>query len=112
MERARPSRSRRFPCNVSRVGNVSPESGKDSVSIPIRTMRERTSNMTASPVLSAVGQVEGFVDEWKIRHDVAQDGVFEQWPVLPGWIVCVAAPDNAVRARFQRDHHRTSPALD
>ena len=33
--------------------------------------------------MSAVGEIEGLIDEREIRDDVADDGVLEDWPVLP-----------------------------
>ena len=49
-------------------------------------------------VVSAVGEVERLIDQRKIRHDVADDGVLEHRPVLPRRIVRMAAPNRAVRA--------------
>ena len=44
-------------------------------------------------VMAAVGEIEGLIDEREIRHDVADDGVLEHRPVLPGRVVRVAAAD-------------------
>src|SRR5260370_16118322 len=99
-------------CNVSTAGEGSTVVGKGSVNIPVRTIRERTSNILTSSVVSAVGQVEGLVNQGKIRHDVAEDRVFEKRPVLPRWVVRMAAPDSSIRASFKSDHHRTTPPFD
>ena len=95
-----------------RAGASVEGAGKGSVNRPVRSIRERVFHMVISPVLSAIGQIEGFVDQGEIRNDVAEDRVLDQWPVLPGRIVCMAAPDAAVRASFESNHHRTAPSFD
>ncbi len=82
-----------------------------SVSMPVRIMRERMSNIAASAVLSAVGQVEGFVDQRKVGHDVAEDRVFEQRPVLPRRIVRMAAADGSLRPGFESDQPQARAIL-
>src|ERR1700694_2579318 len=63
-------------------------------------------------IVTAVGEVEGLVDQWEVRDDVVDDGVLEHRPVLPGWIVRVAAANAALGSRFDGDEHRPAPALD
>ena len=82
-ERAPENVANVFLHGFSRTGSDADRAGSGSVRMPVRSMSEITSSIRRSPVLSAVGQVEGFVDQRKIRHDVAEDGVLEQRPVLP-----------------------------
>src|SRR6185437_2871221 len=112
MQSARPSISSKSFCIVMGGQMVVSGTGRGSVNNPVRSMREIVSNILSSPVLSTIGQVEGFVDKWKIRHDVAEDGVFNERPVLPGWIVRIATPDAAICTRFKSDHHRPPPSFD
>ena len=68
--------------------------------------------MVTSSVLSAVGQVEGFVDQGKIGNDIANNRVFEKWPVLPRRIVGMATPNGPIWPSLQSDHHGPTPSLD
>ena len=63
-------------------------------------------------VVPAVGEIEGLIDQRKIRHDVVDDGVLEHGPVLPRRIVGMTAPDRAAGARFECHQHRAAPSLD
>src|SRR5438270_1922306 len=63
-------------------------------------------------IVSAVGQIEGFIDQGKIRHDVVDDGMLDQRPVLPGWIVWMTASNHAVVSRLERKEYRAAPALE
>ena len=62
--------------------------------------------------MTAVRQIERFVDQRKVGNDIADDRVLEQRPVLPRRIMRVAAADRSVRAGFQRDYDRDAPAFD
>jgi hypothetical protein len=53
--------------------------------------------------MAAIREVEGLVDEWEIRDDVADDGVLEHGPVQPGGVVRVTAADRPGGTRFERD---------
>ena len=52
-------------------------------------------------VMPAVGQIEGFVDQRKIRHDVVDDRMLDHRPVLPRWIVRMAAAGSRRRHRLR-----------
>src|SRR5260370_23151138 len=112
MQRERARMFHRSFCSVSTAGESSIRVGKGSVNIPVRTIRERTSNILTSSVVSAVGQVEGFVNQGNIRDDADKDRVVEKRPVLPRRIVRVTTPDGSMRASFQSDHHGTAPSFD
>ena len=62
-------------------------------------------------VVSRVAEVEGFVDQRKVRHDVADHRVFEHRPVLPRRIVAMAARNAGHRppAPAPRRPRRASP---
>src|SRR6266702_6601739 len=66
----------------------------------------------ALQVMATVGKVEGLVDEREVRDDVADDGMLEHGPVLPGGIVRVTAADCPGGAGFERDPHWPAPAFD
>src|SRR5450631_1253577 len=112
MQSARPRILRRSVCNASRAGDESSGMGTASVNIPVRNMRERTSNIITSSVLSAVREVERFIDEREVRNDIAEDCVFEKWPVLPRRVVRVAASNGAVRTGLESNQNRTAPAFN
>src|SRR5260370_12093869 len=97
MQRARPRIARIFPCNASIVGGACEGTGAFSLKRPLWKMLAITSNIVTSSVVSAVGQIERFVDQGKIGNDVAQDCVFEKRPILPRALVSMAAPNPAVR---------------
>ena len=63
-------------------------------------------------IVAAVGQIERFIDQRKIRHDVVDDGMLDHRPVLPRRIVRMTSPDHAAAACFECDQHRAAPALD
>ena len=63
-------------------------------------------------VVPAIGQVEGLIDEREIGHDVADNGVLEDGPVLPGGIVRMTARTVPVGTRLQPHEHRAAPAFD
>ena len=83
-----------------------------SVKIPVFIMRLSVLIILSSPVVSAIRQIEGLIDQWKIRHNVAENGVFEEGPILPRRIVRVATTDGSVWATFECDYNRSAPALD
>src|SRR5579862_6009477 len=62
--------------------------------------------------MAAVRKVERLVDEREVRDDVADNGMFEDRPILPRRIVRMAAADRALRAALEREKHRPAPALD
>src|SRR5271167_2210366 len=62
--------------------------------------------------MPAVGQIEGFVDQRKIRHDVLDNGMLDDRPVLPRRIVRMTAPDHSAGAGFKRKKYRSAPAFD
>src|SRR5450759_355861 len=65
-----------------------------------------------SEVLSAIGKVEGLVDQRKVGNDIADYGALDRRPVLPRRIVRMGAM-NAVGIRgFKRDQHFAAPAFD
>src|ERR1700719_3417523 len=61
--------------------------------------------------MSAVGQVEGFIDQWKIRNDVIDDGMLDHRPVLPRRIVRMTSPNHAAATGFQRKKYPAAPPL-
>src|SRR6185437_2790390 len=63
-------------------------------------------------IMAAVGKVEGFIDQWKIRHDVAENRMFQHGPVLPGRIMWMTATNHAAGIDLERHEDRTAPALD
>src|SRR3954466_15879912 len=109
MQRARPMMLFNSSCSSS-IGCSG--AGIGSVKIPVRIMRDSVLIMRSSPVVSAIGQVEGFIDQRKIRHNVAEYCVFEQRPVLPGRIVRMAATNGSVGAAFEGNHNRPPPSFD
>src|SRR5690242_20945028 len=81
MQTARPRIFHRSFCKFLEVPDISAgNAGGDSVSIFVRSIVERTSNMVALPILSAVGQVERFIDQRKVRHNIAENRVFQKGP--------------------------------
>ncbi len=62
--------------------------------------------------MTTIGEVEGLIDEREVRDDVADDGVLERRPVLPGRIVRVTTADRSGRAGFERDPNWPPPSLD
>ena len=74
--------------------------------------RIRNDGVEGLAVGAGVGEVEGFVDEGEVGDDVAEDGVFEQRPVLPGGVVGVAVADGPVGAGFERDEDGAAPGFD
>src|SRR5689334_1230024 len=113
MQTARPRIFHRSFCKFLEVPDISAgNAGGDSVSIFVRSIVERTSNMVALPILSAVGQVERFIDQRKVRHNIAENRVFQKGPILPRWIMCMASPDGSVRTRFEGNQRRAAPPFD
>src|SRR6478752_6860280 len=112
MQRARPRIFLRSFCRSSTGGEVGTAVGMGSVKIPVFIMRLSVLIILSSPVVSAIGQIEGLIDQWKIRHNVAEKGVFEEGPILPRRIVRVATTDGSVWATFECDYNRSAPALD
>src|SRR5690348_11876691 len=87
--------------------------GGGSVTSPMRLTCLSMFHMIACAleVVTAVRQVEGLVDQGEIRNDVADDRVFQRWPVVPGRIVRMAANDSAIGRGAQRHQHRPAPTL-
>src|SRR5665213_312344 len=112
MQSARPRTPRTSSCKVSSVGVDGCGAGSGSVSRPVCNMRESVFHMVSSPVVSAIGKVERFIDQREVGHDIAQDGVVDQRPVLPRRVVCVAAPNGTSGAGFESNHDRATPTFD
>ena len=81
-------------------------------------MRARISNMRSLSVVAAVGEVERFIDQREVRHDVAEHRELDQGPVLPGWVVrdgnagcrCPAAVSSAIITGPRQPSIRPSPS--
>src|SRR5205814_4044923 len=95
-------------CSIWR--SASSACGGDSLTMPVFAICFRIWYM--SEVVSAIGQVEGFVDQRKVRHDVAEHRALEQRPVLPRWIVRVHAMRPPLRAHLEGDEDIAAPAFD
>src|SRR3990172_9129618 len=89
---------------------VSSGCGGGSLTIPVFAIC--LSSRYMSEVLSAIGKIEGFVDQRKVRDDIAEDGALEQRPVLPRRIVRMRAMDPVGIGALERDQHFSAPALD
>jgi len=63
-------------------------------------------------IVTAIGEVEGLIDERKIRHDVADDRVFQHGPVLPGGVVRMTTTNDAAGIDLERHEYGSTPALD
>src|SRR5690349_2090512 len=86
--------------------------GASSVLMPMRTMRRSVWYMARLEVVPAVRQVERFVDQRKVGNDVADDRMLDRGPVAPRRVLRMTAADHAVGCTFERNEHRTAPALD
>src|SRR5215469_2292743 len=114
MQRARPRTVRICSSSALRTRNWGSAGGAGSLTKPTEAILRSVLSIRRPrlEVRPAVGQVERLVDEREIGNDVAEDGVLDRRPVLPGGIVWVTAADRSSGARFQRDEHRTAPSLD
>src|SRR5215469_18226453 len=114
MQSARPRTARMRACSASRSRSDSAVGGGGSVAIPTTAIWRKVFSIFSSrlEIVAAVGQVERLIDEREIGHDVAENGVLECRPVLPGGIVGMTAADAATLTSLQRYEHRTPPAFD
>src|SRR5471030_1094354 len=65
-----------------------------------------------SEVVSAIGKVEGLVDQRKVGNDIAADCALDHRPVLPRRIVRMGAMDTIGFRGLKRDQHFAAPAFD
>src|SRR6185437_2366586 len=112
MHNARPSTLRMFACRVSRSRKESSAAGGGSVTMPMEMIWRRVFSMGLSQVVAAVGEIEGLVDERKVRNDVADDRVFHCRPGLPRRVVGMTATDGASSSRLESHHHGAAPPFD
>src|SRR5919106_4631707 len=78
---------------------------------PQYTLSPIMSSVSPLEIMPAVAQIEGFIDQREVGHDVPEDGIFQGRPEHPGGVMGMAAVDPIGLIGAHPGEDLTAPAL-